>query len=73
MGGRWRADGRMMGRRERGEGILKTIPAFYEAKEKARNHEKEGNTYSGGFMECNFSGSTIHQSILNRSSFLRHA
>ena len=25
MGERWRADGRMMGRRERGEGILKTF------------------------------------------------
>ena len=46
MGETWRADGRMMRRRERGEGILKDFSAFYETKENGRNHGKEGNKSS---------------------------
>ena len=52
----WRVERRIMGRRERGEGILKTISAFYEAKERAREQETTRRRIHTGFMECNRSG-----------------
>ena len=68
MGGRRRDDGRMMGRRERGEGILKTFQrSTKQDREEETTRRREIHTRDGGFMECNRSGRTVHQSLLNRS------
>ena len=52
---KWRTEGRMIGRREQGEGIVKTKSASQEVKKRARKHEG-GNTYlRRGFVRFNHS------------------